>query len=396
MQIEHIEVINLFYSYPQGQGFIGTSGPCTARVTTLVRLHTDQGQTGVGSAYTHPALACLIIQDHLAPMLQGEDPRHIPELWEKMYGLTRWYGRKGAAMSALGAIDIALWDLHGKLVGQPVWALCGGAHSSCPAYASGLLWNEPDRLQQEAERHLANGFRRMKMRLGRSERYDIAAVETVRSAIGPDHDLIVDASMRYSLPVARRMARVLQENQVFWFEEPFVPEEIQQYKLLRDSVDIPVAAGENEFGVQGFDELIRCGAVDIVQADASRCGGITELRRIAQHAAEAQLKIAPHSWSDAIAVVANAHVAASLEHALTVEIDQTGNDLVDRLLVTPLRVQDGQLQLSDAPGLGIELDEEVLQQLKTSRPLQVPQGHYSDMIFGQQFYHPVGEFEPME
>ena len=395
MKIDRVEAINLCYTYPSGKGFIGTSGACTARVTTLVRVHTDQGLTGIGSAYTHPALAYLIVCDQLDPMLRGDDPSQVEALWEKMYGLTRWYGRKGAAMSALGAVDIALWDLRGKVAGQPIWAMCGGAEPSCPAYASGLLWNDLDHLRREAERHLDNGFRRMKMRLGRSEKYDVAALETVRAVLGTEHGLMVDASMRYNLPLAQRMGSVLAENRVFWYEEPFCPEQIEKYTALRKSVNVPLAAGENEFGMQGFEELIRCRAVDVVQADASRCGGITELRRVATRAAAAELQIAPHSWSDAVAIVANAHVVASLEHALTVEVDQTQNALVDRLLVDPLRVQDGHLQLSDAPGLGIQLDEQVIEEFRMLDPLRVPDGHYSDMIFGQQFYHPVGEYEQM-
>ena len=108
MKINRVEAINLCYVYPSGKGFIGTSGACTSRVTTLVRVHTDHGLTGIGSAYTHPALAYLVVRDQLDPMLRGDDPCQVEALWEKMYGLTRWYGRKGAAMSALGAVDIAL------------------------------------------------------------------------------------------------------------------------------------------------------------------------------------------------------------------------------------------------------------------------------------------------
>jgi D-arabinonate dehydratase len=200
-------------------------------------------------------------------------------LWERC-GLTRWR-RKGAALSALGGVEIGLWDLRGKAQGKPLWDLLGGNQPSCPVYASGLLWNEYEDLAAEAARHLDQGFRRMKMRLGRSEEYDREAVRAVRRAIGPHHDLMADASMRYHLELARRMGRFLGEQRVFWYEEPFAPEDIDSYSALRGTVPVPVAAGENEFGFQGFRELIRAGAVDIVQADACRCGGIGQLLQVA-------------------------------------------------------------------------------------------------------------------
>ena len=291
-------------------------------------------------------------------------------------------------MSALGGLDTAFWDLRAQAEQKPLWKLLGSDCPSCPAYASALLWQSPEKLAVEAIRHLDKGFRRMKMRLGRSEEEDIEAVRTVRRSIGPQYDIMVDASMRYHVELARRIGKVLEENGVFWFEEPFEPEDIDAYAALRGLIAVPVAAGENEFGVQGFRELIRAGAVDIVQPDASRCGGITEVLRVAQVAKEAGLKVAPHSWSDAVAIMANAHVVASQPHALTVEIDQTGNPFVEELLVEPLQVVDGQLRLSNRPGLGIELDSTVVDRYRLPDPRSVPDGHYSDMVFGKASYQP--------
>ncbi len=395
MKIDHIDVINLRHQYPDGGGFRGAGGQCNARVTSLVLVYTDGPHIGIGSAYSHPGLVHLIVKQQLEPMLVGRDATEIEDIWDLMYGLTRWYGRKGAAVSALGGVDTALWDLRGKAAAKPLYALWGGTRASCPAYASGLLWGNVDELAIEAEQHVTNGFRRMKMRLGHSEAYDVEAVTKVRAAIGPDNDLLVDASMRYDLDIARRMGKFLAEHNAFWFEEPFAPEQVELYAELRDTVDVPVAAGENEFGVQGFDELIRCGAVDIVQPDASRCGGISELRRIAGRAEKAGLKVAPHSWSDAVALVANAHVVASIDNGLTVEMDRNGNPFIDDLLHEPLRVADGELQLSQAPGLGIELDHGVIDQYRMADPMHMPDGHYSDMIFGPQHLNPVGPYETM-
>lgn len=392
MKIDRIEVIHLVYDYPGRAGFTSAGGVTSGRVTSLVRVHADGGQMGVGSIYSHPGLVDLIVSRQLAPLLIGEDPREVETLWDKMYRWTRWYGRKGAAMSALGGLDTAFWDLRAQSQQKPLWKLLGGERPACPAYASALLWREPGELAAEAARHLQRGFRRMKMRLGRNEDYDVEAVRAVRAAIGPNNDLMVDASMRYHVELAQRLGKVFAENRVFWFEEPFEPEAIDAYAALRGSVDVPIAAGENEFGAQGFRELIRAGAVDIVQPDASRCGGISEVLRTAKLAAEAGLKVAPHSWSDAVAILANAHVVAGLPHGLTVEVDQTGNPFVEELLVEPLQVIDGMLQLSQRPGLGIELNQATLDRYRLRDPQLIPDGHYSDMVFGKAWFKPAGPY----
>ena len=383
MKIDRIETINLRFEYADGFTYAG--GKCTGRLTSLVLVHTDDGRIGVGSAYSHPGLVYLVVQQQLAPLLIGQDPTDVERLWDLMYRVTRWYGRKGAALSALGAIDTACWDLRGQQLGKPVWELLGGSRTTCPAYASGLLWNEIPNLASEAERHIAQGYRRVKMRLGRGDDYDRPAVEAVRRAIGPKCDLMCDGSMRYTLDAARRLGAFLAEKKVFWFEEPFPPEEIDLFASLRGTVGVRLAAGENEFGAQGFRELIRARALDIVQPDACRCGGITEVRRVADLAASDGIGVATHTWSDAIAVIANAHAVSAVGNGITVEVDRTGNPFIDELLVEPLTVNDGLLQLSRAPGLGVVLNQAVVDRYRMADPLEIPDGSYSDMIFGREF-----------
>ena len=394
MKIDRLEVINLRYEYPAERRFAYAGGTCTGRLSSLILVHTDTGEVGIGSAYSHPGLVAIIVKQQLEPLLRGRDPREVEFLWERMYAVTRWYGRKGAAMSALGGLDVAFWDLRGKALGKPVWTLLGGTRTSCPAYASALLW-KPDvkLLAEEAAGHLAKGFRRVKMRLGRSEEYDTEAVRAVRRAIGANYDLMADASMKYHVALARRIGKFLEEQKVFWFEEPFQPEDIDSYAALRGTVGVRIAAGENEFGVQGFRELIRAGAVDIVQPDASRCGGISEVWKTAKLAAEVGLAFAPHTWSDAVAVVANAHVVAAMPNGLTVEMDQTGNPMIDALLVEPPRVKNGFLTLSERPGLGIELNQTVVERLRMADPLAIPDGFYSDMVFGTEGLGPSPPYQ---
>jgi L-alanine-DL-glutamate epimerase-like enolase superfamily enzyme len=397
VKIDRIECVNLRFEYPTERQFWYSAGRCTARVTSLIFVHTDTGHIGVGSTYSHPALVHLLVKGQFEPLLRGEDAADVEGLWAQMYGASRWYGRKGVAMSTLGGIDTALWDLRGQVAGQPVWALLGGEDCrSCPAYASALLWKENvEELAAEAAALVERGFRRVKMRMGQSEEYDTTAVRAVRKAVGPRIDIMVDAGMRYNVALAQRVGRVLEEERVFWYEEPFTPEDVDSYAALRGTVDVPVAAGENEFGEQGFRELIRARAVDIVQPDASRCGGITEVVRVARMAADAGLRFAPHTWSDAVTVTANAHVVAALPGGVTVEVDQTGNPFIQELLVEPLSITEGELRLSRKPGLGIEIDHAAVERLRMADPLVVPDGRYSDLVFGKEYYTPAGPYEEL-
>jgi D-galactarolactone cycloisomerase len=389
VRIDDIEVITLHMDYAEGQGFGCAEGPCTGRITSLVRVRADDGLVGLGSVYSHPEVTRVIVEEHLKPMLVGDDVLEVEGLWDKMYALTRWYGRKGAAISALGGIDIACWDLRGKAAGKPIYALLGAEHSAVPAYASGLMWQDDlSLIEQEAARHRRRGFRRVKMRLGRGEDYDIAALEAAQRGVGAGGDLMVDGSQRYSLEQAERLGHVLAEHEVVWFEEPFPPEDIDSYVALRSRISVPLAAGENDFGEQGFREMLRAGALDIAQPDASRAGGITETVRIGKLAAGHGAQVATHTWSDAVAVIANAHVIASLPNGMTVEVDQTGNPFIEELLMEPLSIQDGMLQLPDAPGLGIEINQDILDRHAWPTRIPLPEGNYSDMVFGSAYWFP--------
>ena len=390
MKIVDIEVINLCYPYPPDDQFVFAGGIATGRLTTLVKVHTDTQAIGLGTTYSHPMLVRTVIEQQLKPFLLGEDPTEVEALWDRMYRITRWYGRKGAAMSALGALDIAFWDLRGKALGKSVATLLGAERDTVPAYASALLWkDDPQALGDEAASYVEQGFRRVKMRLGRSEEYDVAAVRAVRRAVGDRIDVIVDGSMRYSPDQARTLAKVLAEERVFWFEEPFPPEEIEHFAALRPEIRVPLAAGENEFGVQGFRELLRAGAVDIVQPDACRAGGISECYRVGELAAHTNTRVATHTWSDAVALVANMHVIAALANGITVEVDRTGTPFMDSLLVEPLTIRDGMIRLPAGPGLGIELAQHEIETFILAPGDEIPDGNFSDMVFGRDHFRPA-------
>lgn len=385
MRIDRMEVVNLVFAYPEGGGYLYSAGYCTHRVTSLVRVFTDAGLEGIGSCYSHPDLVRIVIEQYLQPHLIGDDPTDIDTLWDKMYRLSRWFGRKGAAVSAMGGLDIAFWDIKGKAAGKPVAALLGAERDAVPAYASGLLWQDDlSVLESHVVRHWERGFRRMKMRLGRNKQYDFAAVEAVLRSLGPGGEVMVDGSMKYTLEDAIELARFLAEKNIFWFEEPFAPEDIDSHvELRRKGLGVRIAGGENEFGYQGFRELIRAGAIDIAQVDASRAGGISEVLRVAKMAGDFGLEIAPHTWSDAVAVTANAHAVAAVKNALTVEVDQSGNPFIESMGVEPLNIAGGVLTLSKAAGLGIEVNWDEMQPYVLPAGAPVPTGNYSDMMYGK-------------
>ncbi len=395
MRITDIEVKNLRFDYPDSGGFVYGGGRVNARVTSLVFVHSDDGQRGIGASYSHPDLVKLIVEQHLRPHLIGRDPVEVESLWKLMYDLTRWYGRKGVAVSALGGVDIALWDLKGKAAGEPLYRLLGGSTPRVKAYASGLFWaDDVAALAAEAKRHVSHGFRGVKTRLGRNAEYDHAALHAIRNAVGEDVNIMVDGSHRYNQETAAQMVRELERVRAFWFEEPFPPEALDDFVQFRPTSEVPLAAGENEFGFQGFRELLRAGALDIVQPDCCRAGGITECKRIAHEADAHGIAVATHTWSDAVALIANAHVIASSPNGITVEIDQSGNPFVDALLTEPLVIDDGWLHLSDAPGLGIELDETTLERLSVGDAL-MQDGNYSDMIFGAEYFESPPPYDPV-
>jgi D-galactarolactone cycloisomerase len=393
--VVEVECFHLRFEYDMAKTFQTPAGPVHARFGSFVRLRTDDGLEGVGSAYAHPGVVQASV-DHLAPFVIGFDPLDSDRTHTRMHGLSRWYGRKGGAVAAISGIDTALWDLRGKILGQPLWKLLGGTSSRAPAYASGNLYSSPEAVAEGAARAIARGFRRVKMRIGWTWDYDVAAMRAARAAIGPDNDLMIDGTHRFTLETALEIAPVLAEIGAFWFEEPFAPDDLDRFVALRRGLaahGVPLATGENEFAYHGFRELIRAGAVDIVQADVSRAGGITEVMRIGALAAQHGVRLAPHTWCDAVAVVANAHVVAASPNGVTCEVDQTGNRFIEEL-IGPLPIADGLIDLGDRPGLGIVLNEDLIRELTIKDPFHLPDGNYCDVVFGRGQTRYIGDYVP--
>lgn len=394
-KVTSVECIHLRFEYDMARTFQTPAGPVHARFATLVRLRTDDGLEGIGSAYAHPAVVQASV-DHLAPFVIGFDVNDSDRTHDRLHGISRWYGRKGAAVAAISGIDTALWDLRGKAAGQPVWKLLGGSKSRVPAYASGNLYSSPEAVAEGAARAITRGFRRVKMRIGWSWDYDCAAMRAARAAIGDDNDLMIDGTHRFTLQDAIRTTSVLGEIRAFWFEEPFGPDALDDFLALKphlEAVGVPLAMGENEFAFHGFREFVRAGAADIIQCDASRAGGITELMQIGRMAEPHGVRVAPHTWCDAVAVIANAHVVSALPNGVTCEVDQTGNRFIEEL-TGPLPIQEGLIDLGDRPGLGISLNEDLIRELRVDDPYHLPDGNYCDIIIGRGQTRYIGDYRP--
>lgn len=394
-KIDRVECVHLRFAYDPEKTFKTPAGPVHARFITLVRVGTSDGREGIGSAYAHPGVVQAVVH-HLAPFVLGYDPRDVERHHNRLLGVSRWYGRKGAAVAAIGGIDTAIWDLKGQIEGQPLWRLLGGRRPFAPAYASGNLYSSPDAVAAGVARSIQKGFTRVKMRIGWTYEYDSAAMRAARSALGPGHDLMVDGTGRFTLATAMDVAPILKEVGAFWFEEPFGADDIDSFVELRARMKdygVPLATGENEFAFHGFRELIRAGAVDIVQADVSRAGGVTEVMRIGRMAAEHGVGLAPHTWSDPIAVVANAHVVAASPNGVTCEVDQTGNRFIEEL-VGPLPIANGLLDLGERPGLGVTLNEAVVRELRLADPHRLPEGNYCDLVIGRGQTDYIGDYVP--
>src|SRR5271154_5801324 len=249
----------------------------------IVEIFTDDGHVGTGNAALAPQVTKQVIDLHLKPLLIGADPWDLEFLWQHMYRKTMAFGRKGIGMTAISAVDIALWDILGKSAQQPVYRLLGGkTKPRIPVYASRLYSVELGELAAEAKRYKDEGYKAMKMRFGwgptdgpEGMQKNLALVRTVREAVGDGVDIMADAYMGWNLDYAKRMIPLLEKFNLRWLEEAVIPDEIHSYAELKKCGRIPISGGEHEFTLYGFRELIESHCVDYIQFDTNRVGGIS-------------------------------------------------------------------------------------------------------------------------
>ena len=344
----------------------------TDRVVTLARVTDSDGVYGWGEVYGPAEVAAPAI-DWLGELIVGDDPLHVETIWSKLQRKINVFGRRGVLVAAISAIDIALWDLRGKLLGQPVSVLMGGRRrEKVKVYATGLYFTDtddlPGALANEARGYAEQGFQAMKMKIGLGIRTDLENVRAVRDAIGDEIELMVDANCAYSLAEAARLAQLLEPYSIGWFEEPLSPEDYEGYAELRTRTTIPIAGGESEYLLAGFRHLLADRCVDIAQPDICGAGGLTECKRIAALARAFQINLTPHSWGTGVAFAAGVHLVSTLDVAPgrlrmpepLLEFDRSPNPLRDNMTTPRLAAEDGYVAVPTAPGLGVDVDMDCL------------------------------------
>ena len=333
----------------------------------ICEVETDEGTIGIGNAALAPQLVKKTIDTYLAPLVVGEDPFDFSYIWEKMYRRTHAWGRRGLGMVAISAVDIALWDILGKLTNKPVFKLLGGrTKEKIPVYASKLYSQPIKNLQQEAENYKKQGFTMFKMRFGwgpkdgsEGMKKNIELVEAVREVIGYDTDLMLECYMGWNLDYSKRMIPKLVKYNPRWLEEPVIADDVNGYKELNNMNAIPISGGEHEFNLFGFKQLLDLNALSYIQYDNNRVGGFTIAQKINALAEAYQVPVIPHAGQ-----MHNYHLTMSnfncpIAEYFPVNDVEVGNELFYYIFKGDPTPKDGYINLDDnTPGLGLSLTEE--------------------------------------
>ena len=361
------------------QGGFGWSQRVTdRRQAALCVVSTDEGIQGLGEAFYFGGPATIVahmMEGAFGPLIAGQDPLDTGVLWDRLYNWTRDQGQKGVTISALSAIDIALWDIKGKALGLPVYQLLGGAYRDrARLYATGLY--EPacpeargvpsieEALVEEALGYREEGFTGLKLKVGYDLKTDLRYVRAIREAIGDEMALMVDANHAYNASEAIRLARAIEPYEVYWFEEPVPPEDIEGYLEVKRNTSILIAGGECEYTRYGFRPWIERRAVDILQPDLCATGGFSEMQKIVAMASAANLPVIPHVWGTNVGLAASLQFFAALPHFPErrfpaepfFEYDRSPHPLREGVTHEQFVMQEGYLPIPDRPGLGVSLD----------------------------------------
>ena len=362
--------------------FAFSQGWVNKRSATIVEVETNDGITGWGEAFCQglepPQISAAVIENSLKDLIINENPLDIERIWFKMYNQTRDFGRKGSVISGISAIDIALWDIAGKYYKKPIYQLLGGAfRKKIKPYATGFYRlngkDEAERLSDEALMHYENGFDHMKIKLGFGVSDDLKVMESIQKTLSNKNcTFMIDINHAYGVTEALELGYALEEFNLRWYEEPVVPENIQGYAYLRNKLKIPIAGGENEHTLYGFKDLFKLGCIDIAQPDIGSCGGITGAKHISILAQSFGIEVNPHVWGSAVAQSASIHFIASLpttNHSLftrqpILEYDQSDHPFRQKLLKNPIKMNKGYVIVQESPGLGIEVNKEIINKYK--------------------------------
>ena len=325
---------------------------------TIVKVTTDDGITGIGWTYDVGGAAIRsIIESYIAPIVSGRSPFETETIWQDCVSRLRGVGRKGLTFCALSIVDIALWDIKAKSVGLPLYRLLGGSESNIPIYGSGG-WTSYDRneLVKEVTEIASIGYRRIKIKVGvekgQRPQEDVERVRLVRKELGHDIDLMIDANNAWDPITAMRVAHGVENCGLYFFEEPVIADDLTGLASLRARTRVPIATGEHEYTKYGARDLIVNKAADVIQMDASKCGGITEWLKIAAIAQAWNLPVAPHAMH-----ALHMHLVSAAPNGVTLEYLFMHEEANEQLFINPPVPAGGFLRIPDKPGLGLELNE---------------------------------------
>lgn len=368
MKIVEIRAAGLRFGTPEG-GWANEIRPDDC-VHTLVAVFTDEGLTGWGSVFTNDQLVRGAL-GILEPLYLGENPLEPERVSEKLHANTFWMGRGGSITHTISGIDIAMWDILGKVTGQPLSRLLGGRYRERVRPYASLLMDEPSALADRLHAIRSQGFRAFKIGWGpfgrqQSVQKDEAIIKAARDAIGPDAFLMVDAGASDAFWLqdykwGLRTADMLANYGVYWFEEPLVPDNLHDYVLLRERSPVKIAGGEVLTRRQSFTPWLQARAFDIVQPDTTKVGGISEQRRIAWTAEDNGVRFIPHGWNTALGLAADLQLASVSRSTDMVEY-LTGSPFIDGLAADPWELDnEGMLAIPNKPGLGIALNMDTVE-----------------------------------
>ena len=364
----HTHVLEAPLTEPFHWSFNGTRW----RAACLVEIVADDGTTGWGECFGPAPLNAAIV-DAYAARLVGRDPLNTEAIWQDLYGAYRDQGQKGLAISSLSGVDIALWDLKGRHFGVPIHRLLGGPlRTSVRAYATGTYRVEHgDPLEyvvDEVARYVEQGFHAVKIKIGFDVDADVELIRACRRRVGPKPRLMLDANHGFDAIEAIALGRRVADQNIDWFEEPVIPEDLAAYREVRRGQPIPVAGGECEYTRWGFRDVFTSGSMDIIQPDTCAAGGISECKKIADMAAAFGVRYVPHVWGTGVALAAALQLLAVLPHhplRLTprepiLEFDRSEHPFRQAVLTMPIEHERGVVQIPDGPGLGIEIERAAL------------------------------------
>ena len=369
MKIADVTAIPVSFPIPEDGAVTLGIGRTVKRDGVLVKVTTDDGLVGWGESHAGraPGAVAQLVNTTLRSLVLGMPADAVVDVWQRIYKMQLASHGLGAGTAiAMSGIDMALWDIKGKAVGQPLYRLLGGSNKAIPAYAGGISlgYQPPAELADEAKGMVERGYRALKLRLGDTAANDIARVIAVREALGDDIDILTDANAAYELADVRRVMPALDDAQAGWLEEPFPPHDWRRYQQAAGYGRTPLAAGENHYTRFEFVPVFEQGAVSVIQPDLSKTGGITEGMRIAAMAGAMKLKINPHTSLTGLNTASCVHYLCAIDNPGYFEADLSRfNPLRDQLCDWQAEVSgDGTVQPPDGPGLGVSIDEAMLKE----------------------------------